>query len=230
MFFQSPTGAGWNVAAYTETPTSGVRELNLRALAATLRLTQGNCPDPRMTKQFPQLATLAFDGGAHRACFGSMPLPDGLADTAWMILRHGDAHHPDLDGARNVNVLAFSAAGRVGGTIACNDAGIEGLLWGEDGTFTLVGEEQFIAQTEVLCNQARSEEFGGNALQAMLTAERWTIVDDLLIVDLANGDTITARFLGSDVFGQAAVEAGPPVAEEAETGPPRPDETKVEGR
>ncbi|MBZ6379074.1 hypothetical protein B5C34_09605 [Pacificimonas flava] len=247
FFFQNPDGAGWIGSTYTATPTSGVRELNLRGVGGTLRVTQGNCPAPRLEDRLPTLATLALGGRAHDACAGPFHAPIGLAGTSWLILRIGNQLHPDLESSETitVNTLTFGQSGRVGGTIACNDAGFQDLRWTQDGFERMDGAEEEkgddgdedsggeadrdLFVTEIACNLPASEAFGRTALTSLYEAESWSIVGDQLVIDLPEGERLVGWYLGSDVFAEAGVEIGSPVAEESEAGPVSTGEVEIEG-
>lgn len=190
MLLRSPTSAGWyNIALPPPLQESAPRRLTYRAGTTTLVMELGACNIPAYRERLPNRAILEWDGGRFEGCNGRGTLPAGMHDTYWELMRIGSDAAPQ--GRSPAAVLAFGRDGRLGGTLGCNDGGIE-TRWTEGGGFT-AGPPGFM-QTAIGCTDA-AEAFGRRFWNAMPTARSWRRDGARLFVTFADGSEAELRYL-----------------------------------
>ena len=190
LLLRSPTSAGWyNIALPPPLQETAPRRLTYRAGTTTLTMELGACTIPAYRERLPNRAILEWDGGRFEGCNGPGRLPARMGDTHWELLRIGSEAAPQ--GRSPAAVLTFGRNGRLGGTLGCNDGGIE-TRWTEAGGFT-AGEPGFM-QTAIGCMDA-AEAFGRRFWNAMPTARSWRRDGARLFITLADGGEAELRYL-----------------------------------
>jgi heat shock protein HslJ len=190
LLLRSPTSAGWYaIALPPPREERAPRRLTYHAGTKTLTMELGACAIPAYRERLPNRAVLEWDGGRFEGCNGPGRLPARMGDTYWELLRMGSEAAPQ--GRSPAAVLTFGRDGSLGGTLACNDGGIE-TRWTEAGGFT-AGRPGF-TQTAIGCADA-AEAFGRRFWEAMPTARSWRREGARLLVTFADGTEAELRYL-----------------------------------
>ena len=87
--------------------------------------------------------------------------------------------------------LLFAPDGRLGGTLACNDGGVE-TSWDSGGFVTRGGG---FTQTAIGCNQPAAEAVGTRFWNGMTSARNWRRDGERLFVTLGDGSEAELRLL-----------------------------------
>lgn len=180
LYLDSPTSAGWYAVPAAAPRTSEARQ-TIAAPGLTLRIDAGACALPALEARFPDRAVLEWDGGRFEGCGGRRAPVEEMAGTVWELERVGDDRAP-LSRSPAATLL-FDPNGGVGGTLACNDGGVE-TSWDSGGFVTRGGG---FTQTQMGCDQPAAEAFGARFWNGMTGASRWRRDGDRLIVTLGDG-------------------------------------------
>ena len=190
LLLRSPTSAGWyGIALPPPREEAAPRRLTYHVGTTTLTMELGACAIPAYREQLPNRAILEWDGGRFEGCNGPGRLPASMGDTYWELMRIGSEAAPQ--GRSPAAVLAFARDGGLGGTLACNDGGIE-TRWTAEGGFTR-GPPGFM-QTAIGCMDA-AEAFGRRFWNAMPTARAWRRDGARLYITFADGTEAELRYL-----------------------------------
>ncbi|WP_425409167.1 META domain-containing protein [Hyphococcus sp.] len=188
IYLDSPTSAGWYSSAVVtkEIPPGGTI---LRTGAITLTIEDGGCNIGPLRENHPDRVFVDWDGGRFAGCGGRMEGPEEIAGTHWSLMELGGV---EAAGRPPAATLTFSADGRTGGTIACNDGGLD-LSWTAEGGFSQDGGE--FAQTAMECADPEGEAFARRFWMKMESAARWRRNGGDLVIKFADGETARLEFL-----------------------------------
>ena len=190
LLLRSPTSAGWYVVPLREPRV----EAGGRIYAAdrvTLTVEPAACAFREVYPALPDRVVLEWDSGRFEGCGGprTPPPPAGIAGTTWELVRIGD--DPAPVGRSPAATLALGLEGSVGGTLGCNDGGLE-TTWTASGGFA--GRANGFMQTAIGCSEP-AEAFGRQFWNAMMTARAWRRDGEQLFITFADGTEAELRFL-----------------------------------
>jgi hypothetical protein len=189
LLLDSPTSAGWYATRLAEARVEGARRVHAGE-RLTLTVEPGRCTLREVYPALPDRILLEWDGGQFEGCGGPRPAPARIAGTVWELMRIGSDTAPETRSP--AATLLFGADGSLGGTLNCNDGGIDSH-WTGDGGFAVRGGGGFM-QTAIGCFDA-GEAFGRRFWNAMLTAEAWRRDGERLFVTFADGSEAELRYL-----------------------------------
>lgn len=183
---QSPTSAGWYRIPLPLLPVAA-----RPAPAGTTRLsiTPGRCSFARFRARYPDAVSLEWDGGRFAGCGGPRP-PAQTAGAVWELVRIGNVQAPNSRSP--AATLTLGRDGSLGGSLNCNNGGLERRRWLPNGRFS--GRSGHFVQTAMGCFDA-GETFGRRFWTAMETAQSWRREGERLFIRFANGNEAELHYL-----------------------------------
>jgi hypothetical protein len=187
--FDSPGAAGWDASPLPRPEIEGgIRRYRMRYVQ--LIIEAGACADPRLRSTLPDSVRVMTESVDLTGCGGPRPVPAGVADTHWQVLRLGSEAAPR---GGSPTIFAFGSEGSVGGTHACNDVGIA-ARWAEDRFIQPAAGEAWIQGTLVGC-QGPDVDFGARFWSAMHRAVSWQRRGDRLKILFSDGSDAELRLI-----------------------------------
>ena len=188
ILLDSPTSAGWYEL---RAPATEMREggRTYTGDGLTISVEEERCRLAPYRQGLPDRVTVEWDGGRFEGCGGRRAPIEEIAGTTWELVRIGLDEAPR---ARSpAATLLFAANGALGGTLACNDGGVE-TSWDSGGFVTRGGG---FTQTAMGCNQPVAEAFGARFWNGMVDARTWRREGERLFVTLGDGREAELRLL-----------------------------------
>ena len=188
ILLDSPTSAGlYELRAPATEMREGGRTYTGDGLTASIE--EDACRLAPYRDGLPDRVTIDWDGGRFEGCGGRRRPNEEMAGTIWQLLRiEGDGAPRSRSPAAT---LLFGINGEVGGTLACNDGGVQ-TTWDSGGFVTRGGG---FTQTAMGCNQPAAEAFGTRFWNGMVDARAWRREGDRLVVTLGDGSEAELRLL-----------------------------------
>lgn len=189
IYLDSPSSAGW-YSSQIETkaipPGGAVYETG----AFTINVEDGGCDNDELKAAFPDRLIVEWDGGRNMACGGWRKATTSIENTTWMVTRVGELSEPMTNPP--AATLTFRGDGGFGGTIDCNDGGLE-ATWSDE-TFNIISSD--IMQTELGCEDGPNDAFAKAFWSRMPDATGWSRDGDVLTIKFKDGETASlARLL-----------------------------------
>lgn len=190
LLLRSPTSAGWHRVALPAARALG-RVQSYAADRLRLTVEPGACALREAYPNLPDRIRLDWDGGHFEGCGGPRTPPAGIAGTTWELARIGGKAAPS--GRSPAATLVFGENGALGGTLNCNDGGIQ-ARWTGAGSF-VPGRERGFLQTAIGCPDPPLEAFGRRFWNGMESARSWRRDGERLLVIFDDGTQAELRFL-----------------------------------
>lgn len=187
IIFSMPTAAGWRVVARPE-PVRTAGGLSYRTPYLQVDIVARPCRIGPAT--YSDSVTFAVDGGVFTGCGGARVGKAGIADTPWEVVAVNDEPAPH---DRFPIVLRFAPGRPLGGSVSCNDFGVDAIFDGQG--FRGGDPAGHAVMTGVGCPDDEGDALFRRLVPLLQRLRSWRIDGDTLLLKTAGGNRIRLKRL-----------------------------------